>query len=129
MFKAVARDAADNVASAVSDSMSRITDVAAAPAADARITARLVLHSVRPNPASDRLSVDFSLREAAAVTISLYDVSGRRVAVLARGRRPAGRSVVDLRPNRSAGAFGPGILFLRIDAGGETVSARIATVR
>ena len=49
------------------------------------------LGAVYPNPFNPAAVVPFALPEAAAVELAVYDMLGRRVAVLAEGAYPAGR--------------------------------------
>ena len=52
---------------------------------------RFGLETAYPNPFNPVAVVPFALPEAAQVRISVYDVRGRRVAVLASGVYAAGR--------------------------------------
>jgi hypothetical protein len=47
-----------------------------------------------PNPFSEWTVLTYSLEEPSDVTISIYDVSGRRVSVLREGEKPAGQHAV-----------------------------------
>lgn len=61
---------------------------------DALPTATL-LYAPTPNPVrTGRLALRFDLAQAGRASIELYDVRGRRVAVLGDGERPAGRHSV-----------------------------------
>ena len=61
---------------------------------DAPPTATL-LYAPSPNPARvGRIALRFDLAEAGRASIELYDVRGRRVAVITDGERPAGRHTV-----------------------------------
>lgn len=53
--------------------------------------ARATLFPAFPNPAGAGTRIDFSLTEATAVQLVLYDVQGRRVRTLLDQRMPAGR--------------------------------------
>jgi photosystem II stability/assembly factor-like uncharacterized protein len=71
----------------------------------------------RPNPFSGETSIAFALPEAADVALEVFDLGGRRVALLARGRKDAGQHAVSFRP-RSGGAELPsGVYFVRLVAG------------
>ncbi|HYE95189.1 MAG TPA: T9SS type A sorting domain-containing protein [Rubricoccaceae bacterium] len=50
-----------------------------------------VLERAAPNPFSATTTLRFAVSEAQHVTVALYDVTGRRVAVLFEGRMPADR--------------------------------------
>lgn len=47
-----------------------------------------------PNPFNPRTRIDFRLDEPGPVSLAVYDLAGRRVAVLADGRYPAGMNSV-----------------------------------
>ena len=52
--------------------------------------AAFTLAAPYPNPFNPRTTVRFAVPEASAVRVGVYDVLGRRVAVLAEGMRGAG---------------------------------------
>jgi hypothetical protein len=82
-----------------------------------------------PNPFTDRARVVYTLREPGEVRVTVHDVTGRRVAVLAGGHRPAGRHRIDW-DGRSGGALLPaGTYVLRVEAAGVTRSEKIARDR
>src|SRR5690606_24918099 len=58
------------------------------------------LEAVRPNPVRGTATVAFRLPAPGPVRVALYDVRGRRVAVLAEGARAAGRHEVRLDAGR-----------------------------
>ncbi len=68
----------------------------AAPVASAvkAMPATFTLAPVYPNPFQRSATVAFDLAAAAEVTIEVYDVLGRRVAVLAEGQHEAGHHTV-----------------------------------
>ena len=90
---------------------------------------RLELEAPRPNPTRQSFSVAYSLPVAATVDLSLFDVSGRRVATLVRGEHPSGRHVVAW-SERAENAPGPaaGLYFLRLDDGTEMRSQRLVLI-
>jgi len=57
----------------------------------ATTAAEFALYPMYPNPSSGAVMVPLMLPEAAEVSVSVFDVLGRRVAVLAEGRLEAGR--------------------------------------
>ena len=75
------------------------------------------LESVYPNPARSAAAVTFELDRAQAVTVAVYDLLGREVAVLARGQQPAGHTTVGL----DAASLPAGLYLVRLE--GETASA------
>jgi hypothetical protein len=90
------------------------------------------LEPPHPNPVSSRATIRFALPQAAPVTLALYDVLGRRLAVLVDGPRTAGLHSVPLdravfRNGVGGGAGGRGasfagqalpggVYFLKLDA-------------
>src|SRR5690606_21930723 len=66
------------------------------------VPAAYALEAAYPNPFTGATSVPFSLPEAARVTVHVYDLLGRRVAVLVEGVYAAGRHVAVLDGGRLA---------------------------
>ncbi|MEM8602137.1 MAG: T9SS type A sorting domain-containing protein, partial [Bacteroidota bacterium] len=84
------------------------------------------LGAVYPNPAGGAVTVPVTLREAAEVTVMVYDVLGRAVATVARGRVEAGRHAFGL----DTGTLAPGVYVVRLDAAdGQTATQRFTVVR
>ena len=84
---------------------------------------------VSPNPCSRQTSLAFSLREDALVSVDLFDVAGRRLREVARGRMPAGDHSVGWDGRSSTGDLVPaGIYFLRLTAAGRPVATTKVTV-
>jgi len=84
-----------------------------------------------PNPLTRSATVRFDLARAAQVRIEVFDLHGRRVALLADRPFDPGRH--DLRWNGRAeggGALGAGLYFVRMSGTGLAIeSARLAIVR
>jgi hypothetical protein len=79
-----------------------------------------------PNPVSAMATIPFSLDQSGPVTVTVYDVLGRRVATLLdRDARPAGPS--ELRWN--TGEVAAGVYFVKLEANQKSVSRKIAVVR
>ncbi|MEM6783367.1 MAG: SdrD B-like domain-containing protein [Bacteroidota bacterium] len=78
-----------------------------------------------PNPMSGLASVRFELPEEAEVTVTLYDVLGRTVAVLAQGTFEAGRheALLDGRTLAS------GTYVVRFEAGERALAKTVTVVR
>ncbi len=78
-----------------------------------------------PNPAASRATVRYTLGAPADVRLDVYDVLGRRVAVLAGGAQAAGvhEATLDTAP------LAPGVYVLRLGAGSETRTARLTVTR
>jgi photosystem II stability/assembly factor-like uncharacterized protein len=85
---------------------------------------------VASNPFRDRLSLEYTLREAQPVRLEVIDVSGRLVATLVNERLPAGRGSRIWNGTRSDGApAAPGVYLCRLSAGGEHIAKRVVLIR
>jgi len=83
-----------------------------------------------PSPFRDELRVLFTLPASAPVRVGVYDVTGRRVRVLHEGPLPAGAHAVAWSGRNERGtAVAPGIYFLRLEAGGEVRTRKVARLR
>jgi uncharacterized repeat protein (TIGR01451 family) len=72
----------------------------------------------RPNPFRGATRIHFDLPETGAVDLSVFDVTGRRVATLVEGSMPAGRFVTAWDGHDSSGRrVVAGVYFLRLQAG------------
>ncbi len=101
-----------------------------AEARGAATGAEFALYPVYPNPSSGRTTVPLVLPEAAEVSVTVFDVLGRQVAVLADGRVEAGRREFVL----NGGVLPAGLYVVRAtvrtDGGTERAfSRRVSLVR
>jgi acetyl/propionyl-CoA carboxylase alpha subunit len=78
-----------------------------------------------PNPTRGQATIEYTLPESGEVTLEVYDVLGRRVATLEKGRKEAGRHQVDLQAER----LSSGVYFGRLEAGEQTRTQKITVVR
>ncbi len=90
------------------------------PAADA-----FALAVPFPNPARGAVTLRYSLPEAADVTLAVFDVLGRRVAVLADGTVPAGAHEASL----DVDGLPSGVYLVRLTAGTQHAAQRLVVVR
>jgi hypothetical protein len=88
------------------------------------------LASPTPNPSAASTELTFSLPDAAAATLDVFDVAGHRVRSLVREVQPAGRQSVrwDGRDDHG-GAVHAGLYFVRLVAAGRTGTVRLALLR
>jgi len=84
-----------------------------------------------PNPFSSRTTVGFDLVRRERVTLRVFDVSGRLVATLAAETvMEAGPHRIEWTARGEGGAqLAPGLYLLRLDAGDESATRRMAFVR
>lgn len=78
-----------------------------------------------PNPMRRQATIEYTLTEPTDVRITVYDVLGRRVAVLADGRKKAGRHRLQLDGSRLAS----GVYFGRLKTEDQTRTQKITVVR
>jgi len=92
--------------------------------------ARTRLAAPRPNPATGRAQVAFTLETAGRARVEVFDASGRRVRLLRDGETPAGPvdATWNLRDDGGI-AVPPGLYLVRLEAAGVTRSQRIAVTR
>jgi hypothetical protein len=82
-----------------------------------------------PNPGVGRVTMAISLPRGTQVQLCVFDVRGRRVAVLANGEMPAGRHEITWDGRARGAAVPAGIYFSRLSAGGRTWVQRFAMTR
>lgn len=78
-----------------------------------------------PHPVTGTATIRFELAQTGHVHLSVYDLTGRRVATLASGYRQAGRQVVRWSPEGLAA----GSYVLRLDAGSQSTSRPVVVAR
>jgi hypothetical protein len=78
----------------------------------------VMLEAAYPNPATGSVALPLRLPYEGLVTVSLYDVYGRRVASLYEGRLPAGRTLLRFESSPLAA----GVYVCRLDACGTSES-------
>jgi len=78
-----------------------------------------------PNPFAGATAIEVRLPRAGRLSAAVYDVTGRRVATLADGERPAGTHTL----RWDAGGVAPGVYVVRVEAAGEVRTRRAVVVR
>jgi hypothetical protein len=92
--------------------------------------ARLELSPVAPNPAIASANLAFSLSRAGHACLSIHDVGGRLVRVLADGALPAGRHVRQWNGADDTGArVASGAYFEQLEAEGRRLVRRLVWMR
>jgi hypothetical protein len=91
---------------------------------------RFLLRPAAPNPGTDVVRFRYELPEATSVRIQIYDVTGRAVATLLDGTRPAGYHGVVWDGSRiDGGRASAGIYFARMEAGNEVQTTKFVLVQ
>jgi hypothetical protein len=81
------------------------------------------------NPAMGSAHFRYALPSAARVDVSIYDVSGRRVATLAGGEQTAGWHVAAWTVNDDGSAPSSGVYFARFTTNGRAFNSRVVMMR
>jgi hypothetical protein len=82
----------------------------------------MYLAAPAPNPVTTSARFAFGLEEAGAVTMTVYDVKGRRVATILNGeRRPAGPNAVEF----NARDLASGVYFVKMSANLKSLTRKI----
>jgi pectinesterase len=77
--------------------------------------------SVYPNPASDKLTINYQLKKSAVVNIYLIDLQGKQHIVLHKETNAMGIQTESM----DISELPPGIYFLRLQAGNDVVTKKI----
>ena len=90
----------------------------------------LALEQNVPNPFNPSTQISYYLPEAMDVRLEIYDISGRRVALLADGQQPKGWQVA-LWDGTDTGSrsVASGVYFYRLRAGKEVISKKMVLLR
>ncbi|MEM8485008.1 MAG: choice-of-anchor D domain-containing protein [Bacteroidota bacterium] len=88
------------------------------------------LHSGYPNPFQTRVSFPYTLSEAGPIELSVFDLLGRRVALLAAGQHAAGAHIASWDGSQSTGKpAASGVYIVHLKAGAATTARRIVLSR
>lgn len=86
---------------------------------------RAALHQNYPNPFNPVTTISYTLAQPAAVTVEIFDMTGRRVARLVDGDRSAGRHQVTW----DAAGTGSGVYLLKIRTGDWQEARKMTVVK
>jgi hypothetical protein len=104
-------------------------DCAVLTAARSSPPALLTLHANRPNPFSSTTVIPFSAGRSGIVSLSIYDVRGRRVKTVRIKTGPGDASFLwDGRDDRGR-AVSSGIYFYRVEASGASATRKLVILR
>jgi subtilisin family serine protease len=80
-----------------------------------------------PNPFNARSIIPYQLERATEIRLELFDIMGRRVAVLDRGQREAGTYEIPLDTNQLG--LASGIYIYRLQAGNEVLVKKLSLIK
>jgi hypothetical protein len=105
--------------------------VALSPLASAYVpSGQLILRQNAPNPFAVATTLSYSLPAPADVKLTVYDVSGRRVATVFAGQADADEHEVQWNATDDNGKpVSAGIYFCRIQAGNQSLTRKLVVVR
>ena len=83
-----------------------------------------MVFNVFPNPATDKTYVEFTLEQSQEVALLVYDLVGKVVIESGNTICQAGKNVITL----NAGSMNPGVYFVSLKSGGQTMIKKI-TIR
>ena len=99
-------------------------------AVDGPLGVALGLGPAAPNPFRAQTRLRYSLPEAGAVELGVYDLMGRRVRVLASGLEPAGPHSLEWDGRDQRGrAVASGPYFVRLGFGGRTLTRAVVAMK
>lgn len=87
--------------------------------------ATAVLSPNVPNPFADHTAINYVLNEAANVSLTVYDITGKRVQSLEETKKPAGIYSVQF----NAGSLESGVYFYTLNAGETSITRRMSIVK
>lgn len=92
-----------------------------------RLPSSYLVASSYPNPFNPTATIYFELTQPKHVKVTVFDLLGRKIAVLADGTFPAGSNQVEF--NASEGANGSAVYFYRVEAGSEVATGKMVLLK
>lgn len=105
---------------------------AVAPAStgvDTELPVALARLAVGPNPGHESATIRYTLPRPTDIRLTIHDLQGRAVMVLANGRREAGTYETVWRGDTRAGRALPGVYFVRLQTPAEVFAKRLVLTR
>ncbi len=92
---------------------------------DSESPAQVALHQNYPNPFNPTTQIPFELPQSSQVQLEVFDMTGRRVAVLVNGQMDAGHHSVTF----NGANLSSGVYIYRMAAGGQVFSKRLTLIK
>jgi len=87
------------------------------------------LTSISPNPSPGTVRINYALPTPAPVRISIHDIQGREVALLAHGEGAPGVHQATWSGGTDRGPAAAGVYYVRMVAAGRTFTKRLVLAR
>lgn len=113
----------------VTDGPITVLDIELEPAAGVRKNVPAddydLLLDCSPNPFNDAIRVNYTLEKPGALTLTVYDIQGRRIDTLAGGHHSAGNH----RLVWQAGTIAGGVYLVQMKSGEETLTKKVVYIK
>lgn len=93
--------------------------------ADRQASTQALIEGIYPNPAHDRVTISLNIHENTRARLSVYNLEGREVAVIAEGELSRGRHEVKWNSKENGRQLPAGVYFLRLTAERGTVVRKL----
>ena len=93
-------------------------------------SSNITINAISPNPFYSSVDISISLQEPTDIIISIFDLSGRRIADILTGSIQAGETTVNWDGRNSIGNYTPsGVYILRVSSDGTEMTEKLAVIR
>ncbi len=99
------------------------------PGAPDELVERFTLLGNYPNPFNPLTNITFELSQTSEVVLSVYDITGRRIATLVNEHMPPGRHSVPFEASIGGRNLSSGMYLYRLSSGNQTEAGKMLLVR
>lgn len=129
-FAVAASDNFDELTAAIEQSRTKYSEIVTGiPDDNEEILGDYSLAQNYPNPFNPSTKIEFAVPERSRVTLSVYDVLGRKVATLVDAVKEKGKHEVDFNPGRNNLNLSSGVYFYKIKAGSFSNTKKMIYLR
>ena len=90
---------------------------------------KLTLSQNFPNPFNPSTKIQYSIEKASMVSLKIYNILGREVAILVNGRQETGRYTVQFGVDRLTSDLPTGVYFYRLEAGSLVSTKKLILIK
>jgi len=102
-----------------------ISEVASVTGSTLVIPTEYALHPAFPNPFNPVTTISYDLPKDSEISLTVYDVEGRKITTLSQGLKSAGSHVIEW----SADGLPSGLYFVKLDASGFSDTQKLMLVK